>query len=206
MAIGDLFRVEAWSNQGSVPTMSVHYLMETGAEADVLGAAGVVCEAVLDSYRELAEVLSSHWWLVQVIARKVWPGSGIPYTFIGGGAEAVEGEVNDFPVTPQSALIISHYSSQFSKPGRGRTYVPGFPSGWQFEGQLHGDKIILVQSAAEAAFEGPKSPVTASGGIWRYYVAGPVGPPSDSHQLRVCQVRPNLGTQKRRRAAPGIAT
>lgn len=205
MALSDVYRVEVFQNVGSEITMNVLHMRETVAETINDNAAACVIEAVIVLYDALKAQMSEDWRVVQMTARRVSPGSGIPSTLVLGGAESIVGAQVSEIIPSASALLISLYSLNFTKSGRGRQYLPGLPETAQNEGQLteavHGD----FQTIANAQYLGEKGPFLAGDGKWRFTVFGGGAGPGSDQDVKEAIVRPNLATQRGRRAHPGFA-
>jgi len=205
MAVNDIYRVEVLQNVGSEITMNVLHLRETVSETVSTRPAENVVEIVSAMYDELKDQLSEDWRVVQITARRIKPTGGIPATVVFGGVEPIVGAIESEIIPSTSALLISLYSNNAERTGRGRQYIPGLPETAQNEGQLteaaHGAFTIIANNA----YEGEKGPIGASDGKYRVHVYSPDLAVSGSNDVQETIVRPNLATQRRRRAFPGFA-
>jgi len=204
MAQFDVYRLEVWQNVGSEPTMNVLHVLETVAETSGAQVSEIVIEMAAALYGALADELSEDWRVIQITGRRVSPVGGIPATIVFGGAEAIVGQIDSEIVPTMASILISHYTDTPSRDGRGRTYLPGCPESSQNEGQLLEARFNALRTIVEAEFEGEKTPAGASDGRFRFMVFGGGASPTEDYVIRDAQLRPNLATQRRRRAFPGF--
>lgn len=205
MPINDVYRVEVWQNVGSEPTMNVLHILETVAETGAGNVAQLANTMTGALYDAMSAELSEDWRVVMISARRVSPTGGIPDTTVFGGAEAIVGQVADEIVPSGSAVLISHYTDTPSRDGRGRTFLPGLPESSQNEGQFVEARFIALNSIVQTEFLGEKTPLGATTGRFRFMVFGGGASPSIDYVIRQSLVRPNLASQRRRRAFPGFA-
>lgn len=205
MAENDIYRVEVLQNIGSEPSMNVFHLRESTAETVLDIPATAVVELVGETYLALAAQLSEDWRVVSINARRVWPDFGVPFTVVFGGAEAIIGSIESEVIPSQTAVLISFYTALAERAGRGRTYLPGWPEESQNEGQLVEAAYSALQGIASTEFVGPKGPFLTGSGIWNYTIWSPETALVGGRDFIAVAVRPNLATQKRRRAFPGFA-
>jgi len=205
MAVGDIYRSEIFQNVGSELTMNVIHVRETVAEvSDPNLTAAMVTEMMVALYVALGDELSEDWRVIQISSRRVSPGSSIPDTTVFGGAEAIVGSIESEIIPSASAVLISLYTSNFTRSGRGRIYLPGLPESSQNEGQMVEARWTAMQTIANDSLEGEKGPFLGGEAKFRFCVfGGGAGSDPDQH-VQDAQVRPNLATQKRRRAHPGF--
>lgn len=206
MAVNDIYRCEIFQNVGSEITMNVLHVRETVAETINDVPAKCVNEMISVLYGALAAELSEDWRVIQLTARRLSAGAGIPATTVLGGAEAIVGEVVSEIVPSQAAILFSFYTLTADKTGRGRLYLPGCPESSQNEGQLVEAEFDDFDVIAEAQFLGEKGPFLAGDGKWRFCVHGGGASPTADWDFKEVIVRPNLATQRRRRAFPGFAS
>lgn len=205
MAVSDVYRIEVYQNVGSELTMNVLHARETVAETINTNVASCLIEMAVVLYEALADQMSEDWRVIQMTARRVSPGSGIPSTLVLGGAESIEGAIVGDIIPSASALLISLYSTNFTRSGRGRQYLPGLPEASQNEGQITEAVHGSFQTIANAQYKGEKGPFLAGDGKWRFTVFGGGAGPDPDQDVQEAIVRPNLATQRRRRAHPGFA-
>lgn len=205
MALGDVYRVEVHQNVGSEPTMNVLHLYEAVAETGGGNGAELAVEQAGVLYDALAAELSEDWRVIMINARRISPTGGIPSTTVFGGAEAIEGAIADEIVPSGAALLISHYSDTPTRDGRGRTYLPGCPESSQNEGQMVEARFAALDTICKAQFEGEKTPPGATDGRYRWIIFGGGASPTMDYVIRSSILRPNLASQRRRRAFPGFA-
>lgn len=204
MALSDVYRAEIWQNTGSEPTMNVLHVRESVAETGTGNVAQMIIDMVADLYTALAAKLSEDWRVTTINCRRVSPSGGIPASTVFGGAESIVGAVASEIIPAQVALLISLYTATGDRTGRGRVYLPGLPESYQNEGQLLETPFGEIQTIATAQFVGEKTPAGATTGKWRFMVFGGGGSPDAPWDVQAAIVRPNLATQKRRRAFPGF--
>lgn len=202
--MGDVYRAEIWQNTGSEPTMNVLHIRESVAETGATPVAQLIVEMVSAAYDLLAAELSEDWRVIAINARRVSPTGGVPASLVLGAAESIVGAVASEIVPAQAAILISLYTNTGDRTGRGRVYLPGCPELHQNEGQLLEAAWGDMQTAASAAFEGEKTPTGATDGRFRFMVFGGGASPDAPWDVQAAIVRPNLATQKRRRAFPGF--
>ncbi len=205
MALLDVYRIEVWQNVGSEPTMNVLHLLETVAETGGDPPALHPVQAAVELYDAISAELSEDWRVIMINARRVSPTGGIPYTIVLGGAEAIVGAIASEIVPSGAAVLVSHYTDTASRDGRGRTYLPGLPESSQNEGQFVEARFAALQTIVEMEFEGEKTPATATDGRYRFMVFGGGASPTLDYVIRSSILRPNLASQRRRRAFPGFA-
>lgn len=205
MAVNDMYRIEVLQNVGSEPTMNVLHARETVAETILPIPAQCVVQLVYDFYQSIVDYFSEDWRVVSINARRVSPTGGIPATLVLGGAEAIVGTVESEIVPSQCALLVSLYTSNPSRSGRGRIYLPGWPEDYQNEGQITETQYIAIQDVMHDGLVGEKGPFLAGDGKYRFSVFGGGGSPTSEQDVLEALTRPNLATQRRRRAFPGVA-
>lgn len=204
MAVSDVYRVEIFQNVGSEQTLNVLHFREVTAETVLANPAEGPVAAAHAIYLALADELSEDWRVIQITGRRVFPTPGIPYTRVLGAGDAIEGVIVSEIVPAQAAILTSLYSSNASKQGRGRIYIPGCPELSQNEGQLLESPYTNLQTWAEAWFTDVLGPFAPGDATWWATIYGPVSVPGPLQDVIQPTVRPNLATQKRRRAHPGF--
>jgi len=204
MAENDIYRVEVLQNIGSEPSMNVFHVRESTAETVLDIPAQAVVEMVGATYEALSAQLSEDWRVVSINARRVAPDFGIPSTTVFGGGEAIVGQIESQIIPSQTAVLLSFYSALADRPGRGRCYLPGWPEESQNEGQLVEAPYAALQTIASAEFIGPKGPFLTGSGEWNFTIWSPETILVGGRDIIAVAVRPNLATQKRRRAFPGF--
>jgi len=205
MAVNDIYRIEVLQNVGSEPTMNVLHAREEVAETINVIPAQCVVEMASALYTALAAQLSEDWRVVSINARRVYPEFGIPSTIVFGGAEAIVGAIESEIVPSQAAVLISLYTLLAERQGRGRIFLPGWPEDSQNEGRLTEDAYSALQAIADAQLTGFKGPFLAGDGEWAFTIWSPDTALIGGRDVVAIQTRPNMATQKRRRAFPGFA-
>jgi len=205
VAVNDVYRIEVYQNVGSELTMNVLHVRETVSETINDVPSQCVVEMAIALYEALAPNLSDDWRVIQVSARRVT--GGIPATIVLGGAEAIVGEVAGDIIPSQAAVLISLYSNNPERTGRGRQYLPGLSEADQKEGQLSEARFTAMQADATAQYIGEKGPFLAGDGKWKFTIWAPNSVAAAANQdVQSAIVRPNLATQRSRRNFPGFAT
>ena len=205
MAVNDIYRCEIFQNVGSEISMNVLHMRETIAETIFPFPADAVIQAITGLYDVLAGFLSEDWRVIQISARKISSGSGIPRTIVLGAAEAIVGAVEDEIVPSASAVILSLYSLTNDRTGRGRMFIMGLPELYQNEGQMTETEYTLMSAAVNNYFTNEQGPFLGGDGAWRFCIHGGGASPTDQWDVATTTLRPNLGTMKSRRAFPGFA-
>jgi hypothetical protein len=204
MAVNDVYRIEVFQNVGSELTMNVLHARETVSETVLSAPSRAVVEMAAELYQALAANLSEDWRVIQISARRVT--GGIPATVVFGGAEAIVGEVVGEIVPSQAAVLISLYSNNSERTGRGRQFLPGLSEADQNEGQLTEARFVALQVDATAQYVGEKGPFLAGDGKFKFTIWAPNSVAAAATQdIAEAIVRPNLATQRSRRAHPGFA-
>jgi hypothetical protein len=205
MAVNDVYRAEIYQNVGSELTMNVLHVRETVSETINPVTAAVIVEMVVALYDKIAENLSEDWRVIQISVRRVT--GGIPATLVLGGAEAIVGAITGEIVPSQAAVLVSLYSTNPDRTGRGRQYLPGLSEADQNEGQLTEARYSAMVTDLDAAYIGEKGPFLAGDGKFRFTIWAPNSVAAAAAQdVQSIIVRPNMATQRSRRAHPGFAT
>lgn len=206
MAVGDAFRAQILQNVGSELTMNVLHARCTVTETvNVVDEAYNIAQMCYELYTDLAAEMSEDW---RVIAINVWrftPAGGVPANLVLGAAEGIVGAIESEIIPSASAVLFSHYSSTPDRTGRGRTYLPGLPESSQNEGQLLEARWGALSTIASNGFVGEKGPFLGGDGKYRFIVSDGANPPTDANHIQATITRPNLATQRSRRAHPGFA-
>lgn len=204
MAVNDVYRAEVFQNVGSELTMNVLHFREVTEETVLANPAEAVCAAAHAIYLGVVDNMSEDWRVTQITARKVSGTPGVPFTRVLGAADAVEGTVVSEIVPSQTALLVSFYSSNALRTGRGRMYLPGIPENAQNEGQMLEAAVTNFQTWADAFFVDVLGPFLTGDSTWWLTIFGPTTTPSPVQDVIQATVRSNLATQRRRRNFPGF--
>lgn len=205
MAVGDVYRAEIHQNVGSEPTMNVLHVRETVSNTgDENAVAEQVTEIIVDLYRAIAACMSEDWRVVMINCHKIQPTTGIPSSLVFGGAEAIVGEIEDQIIPSQCAVLVSLYTSTNNRHGRGRFYLPGAPEESQNEGMLVESAWTDFQAAVSPFMRTEKGPKLGGDAKFKFIVLSSEEPQTAQNEVIQITVRPNLATQKRRRAFPGF--
>lgn len=204
MAVNDVFRVEVFQNIGSEQTLNVIHFREATVETVLANPAENAVTAAHGMFLALAPDMPEGWRVVQITGRKVSPASGIPFTRVLGAADAIEGELTSGICPPQAAILVSFYSFNTLRTGRGRIFIPGVAETIQEEGQLNEASVTNLQTWADAWFIDALGPFAPGDGTVWPTIFGPTTTPGTPQDIIQATVRPNLATQKRRRAFPGF--
>ena len=206
MPVGDVFRAQVFQNVGSELTMNVLHVRCTVSESmDPSNETAAIAEMIVQAYLLLAPELSEDWRVTAINVHNISVGGGVPANIVLGGAEAIIGGVESEIIPSQAAVLISHYTLTGDRTGRGRTYLPGLPESSQNEGKLVEARWSAIQTAVNNAFKGEKGPFLGGDGKYRFIVHDGTGESSGSYHIVATAVRPNLATQRGRRAHPGFA-
>jgi len=207
MPVGDVFRIQVLQNVGSELTMNVLHARCTVSETVTPALiADMVAEMAVGSYTELADELSEDWRVIAINVHHLTPPGGVPSNLVLGAAESIVGGIESEIIPSASAVLISHYTATNNRSGRGRTYLPGLPESSQNEGQIVEARWGAIQTAANTAFVGEKGPFLGGDSKFRYIVHNGDGDTDAGYHIVTTIVRPNLATQRSRRAHPGFAT
>lgn len=204
MAVDDVYRVEVFQNVGSEQTMNVLHLREVTAETVLANPAENVVGCVAGIYLSLAAELSEDWRVIQITGQMVHPSKGIPFTSVRGAGNAIEGAIVGDIIPSQAAVLISFYTFNTSRSGRGRIYLPGLPEIAQNEGQIVEATVTNLQVEADASFTEVLGPTSGGDGTYRVCVFNNPLITGSTQDVVQATVRPNLATQRRRRAFPGF--
>lgn len=206
MAVGDIYRVQVNMQCGSQPTMNVLHIREQvargGSEIGSLNA----LQMATDLYTALAAQMSEDWRVVSIRAGIVTPFVAEPPTVtIFGGAEAIVGAIPDELLPSNAPFVVTLYTSQVGRSGRGRSFLPGLPESAQVDGQMTNAVWSALQQIAGLQYQGQKGPFLGGTGEYRWNVfSAALGPAADSNVLQAT-VRPNLANMRSRRAFEGFA-
>ena len=204
MAIADIYRAEVHYNIGSERTMNVVHLKEIVTCTDPLPSATVaevVYEFWSDNYQTL--LFSSDSDVVLIHVQRIKPTAGVPSTIVVGSAEFPSlvplGAVK--PIPSQAAALISFYTDQHDRSGRGRIYLPGLAPGTTNDGQLLAAPFLALQGFADD-FKVDQPAIAPGTGEWHFAVY--------SRSLAAAELitgvvaHTNLATQRGRRNFPGL--
>jgi len=202
MAVNDIYRVEVFQNVGSELTMNVMHFREVVAETMLPIPALNLVEISGLIYSDIAQNLSEDWRVTQINARRVSSGPGVPASQVFGGTESIVGEITSQIVPSQAAILISLYTSNQGRSGRGRIYLPGCPESGQNEGQL--TETYWIGLNASLALLTQQLSGTGGDGEYRLCVFGGGASPTSEQDVIHTVTRTNLATQRRRRNFPGF--
>lgn len=207
MAVGDIFRIQVNMVAGSQPTMNVlHCREQVGRAANESGALNAINVAV-DFYSALAAQMSEDWRVISIRAGIVTPFvADAPRVLVLGGAAAIIGAIVGDMVPSNAPFLVSLYTLQLGRSGRGRIFIPGLPEASQGDGQLTNAAWIELQTIADAELLTQHGPYVTGTGEYRLNVfSGALGPSADSN-VQVATVRTNLANMRSRRAFEGFST
>lgn len=207
MAVGDIFRVQVNMEAGSVPTMNVLHVREQVSSTPPALPTDAVVEMAAQAYTALAAQLSEDWRVISIRAHIVTPFTPIPPSVtVFGGAEAIEGAITGDMVPSNAPAVISLYTTQIGRSGRGRIFLPGIPELHQADGQMTEAAFTALAAIVKAQFEGLKGPFLGDTweGRWNVFSSA-IGPQAASNVERAV-LRPNLANMRSRRAQEGFAT
>lgn len=206
MSVNDVYRCEVHYSLGSRPTMSVLHMRETVAVTPPERGAQSVETLISVAMSTIFENFSNQLTVVMTQTRLISGGVVVPSTVIYGGAEQPTGDITSDPVPAQAAALISFYTSQVGRSGRGRIYIPGWPELNQSDGQMTAAAFSAFQTDAASAFLGEKGPVGGGAtGKFRFCVWSPAQGPQAESDLFDVVAHPSLATQRRRRALEGFS-
>jgi hypothetical protein len=204
MALNDVWRMEIFQNIGSEITMNVLHAREITPETLTFPPAQSLVSMAQALYEALALQLSEDWSVVQIAARRLSASPSIPVTLVLSGGNVINGAVAGQVIPSASAVLISLYSLNAARTGRGRIYLPGLSEAGQNEGQLTAAQHAALQTIAETELVGVKGPFLAGNGTYSFAVFGGGVGMAPEQDVAIANVRSNLATQRRRRAHPGF--
>lgn len=202
MAVGDVYRVEAQWQVGSQPTMNVMHAVQMTEETLLDNPATGLIEVMSDLFTNFAMQLAETVRCITIYCIRVHPTTGIPATVVFGGGESIVGQIEDWHCAPQVAVLVSLYTTNPTRHGRGRIYIPGWPQSNEHNGQMT-EEAHGAMTAACADLTNTLGPAAGATAEFRVCVSSAA---NDYAALPVQDyiVRPNLATQRRRRAFPGF--
>lgn len=121
MAVGDVYQLAHNQSLYGVQVVNVlHYQTEieptSGTEE-----ADIATEFLTGVIGPMFTNLSTAWTSDCMVVRKLGPGASTPYTQLTGLPGTVAGEA----MPPNAVGVLSFYTDDFTKSGRGRTYISG---------------------------------------------------------------------------------
>lgn len=207
MAVNDVWEAQVFQNVGSEVTMNVLHLREVVGESVLTIPARGVAAAVHDIFLGVAADLSEDWRVTQIHVRRVFPTPDVPFTRVLGAGDGIVGTVVSEIVPSAAAGLISLYSMNPSRAGRGRIFLPGIPELHQNEGQFTEAAHTNLQTWADNFLTVEIGPyLTGTAHYWLTVFNEGSAAPSVDQDVVAATVRSNLATQRRRRAFPGFAT
>lgn len=160
MAAGDIYELTFHQRVHNVPCVNVFWYEETDASTD--GIAQLI-QAFLDkAIVEIRSQLAVEWVPVCVEVRRVLPEPSAPrYGIIPPGSEGTDsGEC--FPAN--MVIVITDYTAETSKKGRGRIFQSGVSEDQEGKNNLSAERVLGFQSYMNAITQGLTGNVPD--GIW----------------------------------------
>lgn len=202
--IGDVYQLNFFQEvRGNFVQSHLHYV-EKVAPTDP-GAVGFsIADAFFNDCADLLQAeLSEDWIGVSMQVQKRIFGFSNPYTLAAQGAYALMGAISGDAIPSNSPLVLTKYTTEATKNGRGRWYQSGIPESSQDGGTMVGARLAAI----EAAMNGACTTVveTAGGaGRWQAVVFSTVNAPVFGiNDILYFVGRGNIANMRPRRAAPG---
>lgn len=124
MPANDIYRASINTSVNGVNCLNVFHFNQNDADG---------AETPADSLKAAIETILLPTWVPllsndavvdSVIVRRIWPTGDQPYVYaLAGGTGTVAQEAEPANL----AIVLSHYTSNHSRKGRGRTYIAGIP-------------------------------------------------------------------------------
>lgn len=206
MALNDVHEVVLSYSIGSVPVLNVLHVRESTSIVltDSRINAEAIAEAIIASplMTMLLDCISTDAIINSVNVRRILPAPDVPYHRVLGAAEALEGTRAGQVVPTQACLLVSLYSNEPGRSGRGRIYVPGVSETDQNEGKLLQSFFNAQVGALTNELDDPIAMTGADTGEVRLAIySRTLGQAND---VLTATAQPNLATQRSRRAREGF--
>jgi hypothetical protein len=199
MAAGPVWQLTITGDIDGQRVQNVLHFRETAAGAGEIPALDLIEAVGLTVMPKWAACLSAGWQATSFYCRKVAPVPAIPFLRLATGTMAFIGTRGDAVCPPTSALLLSLYSDEASRRGRGRIYLPGVAEADQDAGQI----VEALLTAAVVLCEELDDTITdANGGQYNPCVFSRVD--VEGYDVITAQPQTNLATQRSRRAYPGM--
>lgn len=192
MAVGDTIRVVCNGFIQNRPCSNVFHYIETqeasGTDFEQMAECGETF--VADWIAHMLDVQSVDYLFVSASCGRIHPTDGINVTTYA--PLETTGTITADAVPELAAAVISLSTTEAGKSGRGRIYLPGIPQIWADGGILIGSNMSQIATAFTQM-----RLLAGATGEWSLGVFSRLL--NQSFSVMDFQVRPPLGTQRRRR-------
>ena len=192
MAVGDLYEASLLYSLKGEKCVNVLRFQQTTNPSTVSDELDLGNAVKADLWPAIKTASSEDLVLQMIRVRRYAPTAG------GSIMVTVDeaGGVSEDSLPSNNCVVITMYSDNSTKHGRGRIHLPGIPDTHNADGLLKQATAVLyeaIATAMEATFNGP------DGGQWSYGIGDSDG--SSFHAATMHQVRSWLHTLRTRRAA-----
>jgi len=134
-----------------------------------------------------------------IYCRRLDPAPHIPYLLV---LEAVIGDISGDAVPSNAAAVMSIYSVEFGRSGRGRSYISGIPESGVTGSLINDTQMDLLEDFSDLFINAGHVPPAPFDGSWKPVVWSPKN--SEAHNLVESNFSPSMGSMRSRRQPYGM--
>jgi hypothetical protein len=199
MAVNDVFElvlVTAIANQRAV---NVFHFKEVDECSDDLPSEAITAMFEEDFVPVIFLALSIEAVGQCVYGRRIDPTPNIPFLRV---LDAVVGDVASDAIPSNAAAVMTQYSVEFGRSGRGRTYLSGIPESGTTDGLINTGQMALLDDISDLFINAARTPPSPFTGSWKPVVWSAKN--SEAHNLVASGFSPSPGSMRSRRQPYGM--